>query len=160
MVVVAVVHGQLAQALAGELAGAAAAHVRVHSQGLVAVAHFLVTLGVGENAVQARGGGSGRGGAHGVSFVLIRQVTVMPLSLARLQGGRTGESVDLGVACRKVPDRRLLMLRAILAVLWLAGLPMADAASTPPGWRPVPGARYANAHALPADHPEHAAQGL
>ena len=33
------------------------------------------------------------------------------------------------------------MLRAILAVLWLAGLPMADAASTPPRLaNPVPGA--------------------
>ncbi|MNJ73026.1 hypothetical protein D3C77_697590 [compost metagenome] len=51
VVVVTVVHGQLAQALAGELAGAAATHVRVHAQGLVTVAHFLVALGVGEDAV-------------------------------------------------------------------------------------------------------------
>jgi hypothetical protein len=52
VVVVTVVHGQFAQAFAGELTGAAAAHVRVHLQGLVAVTHFLVALVVGEDAVQ------------------------------------------------------------------------------------------------------------
>lgn len=59
VVVVAVVHRQLAQAFAGELAGAAAAHVRVHFQGLVTVAHFLVALCISENTIQFSGVGSG-----------------------------------------------------------------------------------------------------
>jgi hypothetical protein len=57
VVVVAVVHGQFAQALAGEFTGAAAAHVGVHFQGFVAVAHFLVALGIGEDAVELGGVG-------------------------------------------------------------------------------------------------------
>lgn len=67
VVVVAVVNGQLAQALAGKLAGTAATHVGVHAQSLVAVTHFAVALGVGEDAIQLRGiGGCGR--AHGVTW--------------------------------------------------------------------------------------------
>ena len=64
VVVVAVVHGQLAQALAGELAGAAAADVRVHLQRLVAVAFFTRALGLGEDAVKLAGGGGGFVAAH------------------------------------------------------------------------------------------------
>ena len=66
VVMITMVNGQLAQALAGKLAGAAAAHVRVHFQGLVAVAHLLVALGVGEDAVEAGGGGGSGGRTHGV----------------------------------------------------------------------------------------------
>ena len=40
MVVIAVVHGQLADALAAELAGAATADPRVHLQGFLAIACF------------------------------------------------------------------------------------------------------------------------
>ena len=55
MVMVAVMHGQFAQTLAGKLTGAAAAYVRVHLQGLVAVTHFLVALVIGEDAIQLLG---------------------------------------------------------------------------------------------------------
>src|SRR5690606_54500 len=58
VIVVAVVHGQLAQALAGELAGTAPTDVRVHFQRLVPVAFFTVALGVGKDAVELAGGGS------------------------------------------------------------------------------------------------------
>ncbi|MNT90943.1 hypothetical protein D3C72_2319630 [compost metagenome] len=68
MVVVTVVHGQLAQALAGELAGATAADVRVHTQGFVAIAHLLVALGVGEDTVKPCGGGGGGWRTHGITF--------------------------------------------------------------------------------------------
>ena len=73
MVVIAVVHGQLAQALAGKLAGAAAADVRVHLQCLVAVAFFACALGLGENAVKLAGGGGGFVAAH-----LESRTVVMP----------------------------------------------------------------------------------
>ena len=39
------------QLLAGELTGTAAADVRVHLQGLVAVTHFTVALGVGAHGL-------------------------------------------------------------------------------------------------------------
>ena len=67
VVVVAMVHGQLAQALAGKLTGAAAADMWVHAQGLVTVAFFTAALGVGEDAVEF-GGGRGRA-AHGRSLL-------------------------------------------------------------------------------------------
>src|SRR3990167_8535718 len=51
VVVVAVVHGQLAQAFAGELTAATATHMRVHFQRLVAVTVFARTLGLGDDAV-------------------------------------------------------------------------------------------------------------
>jgi hypothetical protein len=53
------------------------------------------------------------------------------------------------------------MFHAILAALLMAGLPLAEAASTPPAHAAsTRRARYADAYAIPADHPEYAAQGL
>lgn len=55
------------------------------------------------------------------------------------------------------------MFHAILAALLMAGLPLAEAASTPPRLTPpVLGVicGYADAYAIPADYPEYAAQGL
>ena len=55
VVVVAVMHSQFAQALAGKLAAATATNVRVHLQGFVAVAVFARTLGFGDDAVGLEG---------------------------------------------------------------------------------------------------------
>jgi hypothetical protein len=70
VVVVAVVHGQFAQALAGEFTGAAATDVRVHFQRFIAVTHLTVALGVGQDAVQLGGVGGWIYRAHGVTCVL------------------------------------------------------------------------------------------
>jgi len=52
MVVITMVDRQFAQSLTRELTGAAAAHVRVHFQSFVAIAHFLVPFGISQNAVK------------------------------------------------------------------------------------------------------------
>ncbi|MNR22960.1 hypothetical protein D3C85_1399480 [compost metagenome] len=73
VVVVTVMDGQLTQALAGEFTGTAATHVRVHLQRFVAITHFAVALGVGENAVELGGIGWGCCRTHGFTFIgLIR----------------------------------------------------------------------------------------
>src|SRR3990167_8206210 len=55
VVVIAVVHGQFAQALAGKLPGATAADMRVHLQGFIPVAFLATALGIGEDAVELGG---------------------------------------------------------------------------------------------------------
>ena len=68
VIVVAVMHGQLAETLAGKFAGASAAHVGIHLQGLVSVAHLLVALSISKYSIQFRGAGG--------SFIVHRRVRV------------------------------------------------------------------------------------
>lgn len=68
-------------------------------------------------------------------------MTVIALSLARLRATRTGKNLQIGVACKKIPDRRLQMLHAILAALIVVAAPLAHAAGQQPRiTTPVPGA--------------------
>ena len=68
MVVIAVVNGQLTQAFARKLTGATAAHVGVHFQGFVAIAHLAVTLGIRQDAIQFGGMGRWVSRTHGFTF--------------------------------------------------------------------------------------------